>query len=119
MEKCKNIFNESWKDVVGYEGVYQISNKRRVKSFKRKKEKILIPQKNNARYYRVRLYINRKAKNWFVHRLVALSFIPNTDNLPIINHKDENRLNNCVENLEWCTYKYNSNYRYKNANSGC
>ena len=61
-------------------------------------------------YYRIGLWIGGEPKNFFVHRLVALAFIPNPDNLPIINHKDENPSNNNVENLEWCSIKYNNTY---------
>jgi group I intron endonuclease len=61
---------------------------------------------------------NGKGKNYKVHRLVAMAFIPNPDNLPIINHKDENPSNNNVNNLEWCTYEYNNNYGTKNKRAG-
>lgn len=61
-------------------------------------------------YLTCNLYEGRKRRQLLVHRMVAQAFIPNPDNYPIINHKDENPSNNCVENLEWCTYKYNSNY---------
>lgn len=112
---------EIWKDIAGYEGLYQVSNLGNVKSLKRlvpiksskKKlfpveEKILKPVK--ARYCIVRLSKNGKHQNYSVHRLAASAFIPNPLNLPIINHKDENKQNNNVENLEWCDVKYNSNY---------
>lgn len=110
---------EIWKPVVGYEDLYEISNLGRVKSLerivndnggeKRLKEQILKPSYVGG-YYKIRLYINRKHKDYSIHRLVAQAFIPNPDNLPIINHKDENKLNNTVENLEWCTIKYNNTY---------
>ena len=59
--------------------------------------------------------IKNKSPNYYrIHRLVAEAFIPNPDTLPLVNHKDENRLNNCVNNLEWCTYKYNDNYGTRN-----
>lgn len=61
-------------------------------------------------YNKVQLYHNKKRKYFFVHRLVAEAFIPNPNNLPYVNHKDENRKNNNVDNLEWCTTKYNNNY---------
>lgn len=117
---------EVWKDVVGYEGLYQVSNKGRVKrlinfdsklSYSKKelterKEKILKEECSNG-YLRVTLTKNKKYKHFKVHRLVAEAFIPNPNNLPQINHKDINRKNNNVSNLEWCTAKYNMNYGKK------
>ena len=104
---------EEWKDIKGYEGLYQISNKGRVKSLgnnKTKKEKILKPRKCNG-YFSVRLCKKgEKPKPFDIHRLVAEHFLPNPDNLPVVNHKDENKLNNNVENLEWCTFAYNTIY---------
>lgn len=61
-------------------------------------------------YFRVGLSRNGKEKHFLVHRLVAEAFIPNPERLPLVNHKDENKKNNCVSNLEWCTYEYNANY---------
>ena len=111
---------EIWKDIKGYEGLYQISNKGRVKSLgnnKTKKEKILSPGKHKGYFY-VSLYKNRKEKKYSIHRLVAQAFLPNPDNLPVVNHKDENKLNNNVENLEWCTQEYNVNYSSSNGRPG-
>lgn len=102
--------DEIWKDVKGYEGLYEISNKGNVKSLNYNKtgiEKELKQAINTHGYCFVQLS-NRKKK--LIHRLVADAFIPNTDNLPQVNHKDENKLNNCAENLEWCTAEYNTNY---------
>jgi hypothetical protein len=111
---------EVWKDIPGYEGYYQVSNFGRVKSLPRKvynrggfhvsKEKILKQQLRKDRYYNIHLLKEGVKKIFFVHRLVALAFIPNPNNYPDINHKDENPANNCVNNLEWCTEKYNMNY---------
>lgn len=97
---------EIWKDIAGYEGLYKVSNKGRVYNLKFERFMGHISNK----YMCVRLGKYGKQKNYKVHRLVAQAFIPNPDNLPFINHKDENKLNNCVDNLEWCTREYNVNY---------
>ena len=105
---------EIWKDVIGYEGLYQVSNLGRVKSFWSDKYldgKILSPSfDSKQKYLFVGLHKDKVVKQVYVHRLVAQTFIPNPYKLPCINHKDENKTNNCVDNLEWCTIKYNSNY---------
>lgn len=109
---------EVWKDVVGYEDHYKISNYGRVKSLSRLspnysqpvKEKILKCFTNWRGYWSSSLSINGKGKSKYIYRLVAEAFIPNPFNLPHVNHKDENKDNNCVDNLEWCTPKYNNAY---------
>jgi len=112
----ENLENEIWRDIKGYEGLYQVSNLGRVKSLGRqhgflyKQDRIMKPFKTKFNYYKINLYKNGVKKNFFIHRLVALAFIPNPNNYPVINHKDENPSNNYVDNLEWCTVKYNSNY---------
>lgn len=108
MEDC-----EVWKDIPGYEGLYQVSNLGRVKSMgndKSKKEKLLNSEKTIWGYLRVCLYKNNVSRHYSIHKLVASTFIHNPENLPCINHKDCNRTNNNVSNLEWCTQKYNVNY---------
>ena len=102
---------EEWRDIKGYEGLYQVSNLGNVKTLARRRvrESILSPE-NNKGYLRVSLHKNNKHKHCFIHKLVAEHFIPNNNGLPEINHKDENPLNNCVDNLEWCTHKYNLLY---------
>lgn len=108
---------EFWKDVKGYEGLYQVSNEGRVKSLNYKrtgKEKILCPKKHNKGYLQIQLMNGDKNKTYTIHRLVAEAFIENPDNLPCVNHKDENKKNNNVENLEWCTYKQNFEAYVKN-----
>lgn len=112
---------EEWKDIEGYEGLYQVSNEGRVKSLHREiiykdgrkktlSEKILHNLLSDLGYYHVMLSKNGIPKRYKVHRLVAKAFIPNPDNLPIINHRDESPKNNVVENLEWCTQGYNIHY---------
>lgn len=108
---------EEWRDIKGYEGLYQVSNYGRVKSLNYNhtgEERILKParfaMKSGNSYYKVKLCKDGKTNNKRVHVLVAEAFIPNPDNLPEVNHKDENGLNNRVDNLEWCTRKYNINY---------
>lgn len=105
---------EIWKDIKGYEGKYQISNFGRVKSLPRNgtinKERILKTKLTKFGYERVYLR-NKNTRTWFlIHRLVAMYFIPNPDNLPQVNHKDECKTNNHVENLEWCDGFYNQSY---------
>ena len=97
-----------WKDIEGCEDLYQVSNMGRVRSLRRN---IILKSKiERNSYERVRLSTNNIPKDYSVHRLVANAFIPNPDNLPQVNHKDENKTNNCVANLEWCDGKYNINY---------
>ena len=99
---------EIWIDINGYEGLYQVSDKGNVKSLI--SGKLLKQIYNKGGYMRVCLYKNHKGILKSVHRLVADAFIPNEEMLPCVNHKDENPSNNSVENLEWCTYRYNNIY---------
>ena len=107
---------EIWKDIKGYEGLYQVSNMGRIKSLNYRrtgKEGIMTPSKNNDGYLIICLYKNKKTKTFLVHRLVAKHFLPNNNNLPEVNHiidDFEHRSDNRVENLEWCTREYNNNY---------
>jgi hypothetical protein len=110
--------NEVWKDVNGYEGLYQVSNLGRVKSFIQNREHILSPAKTKKGYLYVRLFKNDKRINFRVHRLVALAFIPNTKKLESINHKNEAKTDNRADNLEWCTPEYNNNYGSRNQKAG-
>lgn len=116
---------EIWKPIKGYEGCYEVSNLGNVKSIDRwviykngikhyHKGKMLKPTTSHSGYLKVILYKNRKPKNRKVHRLVVEAFIPNSNNLPEVNHKDENKLNNKIDNLERCTREYNNNYGTRN-----
>lgn len=102
---------EVWKDINGYDDLYQVSNLGRVKSLNNKcKEKILKNRKKKKGYEAVVLYKKCDKKEMLIHRLVAEAFISNPNNYPIVNHKDENPSNNHVSNLEWCTKIYNNTY---------
>ena len=112
---------EVWKNIVGYEGLYQVSNYGRVRSIDRyvnskwgnqyiRKGKILNPGYNKSGHSHVVLCKSGKHQQCYIHRLVAEAFIPNPNDYPIINHKDENPANNAVWNLEWCTQEYNLHY---------
>lgn len=118
---------EIWKDVVGYEGYYQISNKGNLRSVTRiidhgiqgklrkvngKTKKLM---QNRLGYKMVRLYKNGKGENFKIHRLVATAFIPNPNNLPEVNHIDCNPSNNIVENLEWVSHRDNMIHAGKNG----
>lgn len=95
---------EIWKDVSGYEGLYQVSNHGRVKRlFKNGKENVLSGKKDKDGYVEVILSVNQRKKFFRLHRLVADVFIPNPENKPQINHKDRNKQNNSADNLEWAT----------------
>ena len=106
--------DEIWRDIEGYEGLYQISNKGNVKSLYNGSERILKPRDNGRGYYKIELYNDGVRKYFKLHRLVAQAFIPNPHNLPEINHRDENKKNNCVENLEWIRHIDNCNYGTRN-----
>ena len=105
---------EIWKDIEGYEGLYQVSNLGRVKSLgngnsNASKEKILKPGKNRENYLLVVLNKNGERRTCSVHRLVANAFIPNPNNKPCVDHVNTIRVDNRVDNIRWCTYKENSN----------
>lgn len=110
---------EIWKDIIGYEGLYQVSNLGNVKSlnYGRSGKVCLLKLKiHTGNYFQVVL-CNRKCKNkyFYVHRLVAQHFIFNSENKRCINHKDCNKQNNKVENLEWVTYKENQKHAFANG----
>ena len=104
---------EVWKDVTGYEGLYQVSNTGKIKTLQKQVgrkeiEKILKPSIIWTGYLRIGLRKNGKTKNTYIHRIVAQEFIANPEHKPIINHKNGNRQDNRVENLEWCIFGENS-----------
>ena len=101
---------ENWKAIDCYEGLYEVSDLGRVKSLKYGKDKILKPSKNPRGYLQVCLYKDGNRKQLLVHRLVAEAFIPNSNNLETINHKDEMKTNNAASNLEWMTLEDNIIY---------
>ena len=99
------------KDIEGYEGLYAVTEDGQVWSYR--SQKFLKPWIANG-YYQVTLSKNGEKKKHKIHRLVAIIYIPNPDNLRDVNHKDENKLNNCLDNLEWLSHKDNSNYGTRN-----
>ncbi len=115
---------EIWKPIPGYPQ-YEVSNMGRVKRLPGyqnsgrgpayHKGGILVPRPRKAGYLGVGLFYKNKGKYYQIHRLVAMAFIPNPNNYPHVNHKDENPANNRADNLEWCTPKYNNNYGTKRA----
>ena len=117
----KDLPDEEWRDVAGYEGLYQVSNCGRVKSFQKDKIKILKSSVSPFGYLRVVLCKDFNKKNRFVHVLVAQAFIPNPDNKPQVNHIDGNKKNNHVSNLEWMTRSENIIHAFANglSKSGC
>ena len=107
-----NYKDEVWADIPDFIGSYQISNYGRLKSLKWRKGRLLKLSPNKHGYVEKQLYKNNEYINKKVHRLVAEAFIPNPNNLPEVNHKDGNKENNHVSNLEWCTSKENIWHRY-------
>ena len=117
---------EKWKDVPNYVGIYEVSNKGRVRTKEGKtthtvfhgtrvwKSRVLKEKNPAGRDVRVDLWKNKKPKSYLVHRLVGEAFIPNEENKPCINHKDGNPRNNNVNNLEWVTYEENQNHAFDN-----
>lgn len=117
----KHTKDEMWKPIAGYEGLYEVSNYGRVRSvahFITKTNGVVYPIKSRfihvttfpKGYYGVMLYKDKKHKHAYIHRLVAETFIPNPNNFETVNHKDENKTNNHVSNLEWCSSDYNIHY---------
>ena len=117
------IQDEVWKDIEGYEGLYQVSTCGNVKSLPKvrrngtgtyiQKERLLKPSNTSTGYKKVELCKDGKRKSFKVHRLVAIAFIPNPDNKPEVNHIDGNKINNNIDNLEWVTSSENSIHAYE------
>lgn len=117
----KKAMQEIWIDVKDFIGLYQVSNRGRVRSLDKYVKcgygrvrlfpgRILRPAKDKGGYLQVTLCKEGKTTRCYIHRLVADAFLPNPENLPEVNHINEDKTDNCVENLEWCTRKYNANY---------
>lgn len=112
---------EIWKDIPDYEGIYQASNLGKIKSlpknikmpkggYRKQKEKFLKFSIDKDGYFKTTICKNKKPKTYYVHRLIAKTFIKNKENKSFVNHIDGNKQNNCVNNLEWCTAKENVNH---------
>lgn len=110
--KVDSLPGEQWKEIEGYEGLYAVSTTGRVYSFRRG---IIMSGGLVKGYWQVCLTKNGVQTNFYVHRLVAAAFIPNPDNLPIVNHIDEDKTNNNIENLEWVTYQENTLHSLANC----
>ena len=114
---------EVWKEVFGYDVLYEVSNLGRVRTRYSKMTgyskdyRFVKPSDNGNGYLRFNWKLNGRSKTVYLHRLVAEYFIPNPNSLNEINHKDENKQNNCVDNLEWCDHKYNCKYGTRNDRS--
>ena len=118
---------ETWKDAVGYEGIYEISSLGSLRTKEGKitrtnrhgerhwKQRILKLKSDRNGYKRVSLWIDGKNQDWLVHRLVAIAFLPNPNKYPMVNHKDGNTSNNNYENLEWCDSNHNVNHAFDNG----
>jgi hypothetical protein len=110
--------NEQWMAIAECDGIYHISDQGRAKSYKCSKERILKPILSgslSSKYFAIGIWVNGKLKMQNIHRLVALAFLPNPDNKPQVNHKDGNKLNNQVGNLEWSTASENTQHAWDNG----
>lgn len=101
---------EIWKPIAGTNGFIEVSNEGRVRSMLRGEPRVLKTQVDNKGYHRIRVTIEREKMSYKVHREIAKAFIPNPNNLPQVNHKDGNKSNNSVDNLEWVTNRDNAHH---------
>lgn len=110
--KVQSIKGEIWRDIENYESLYQVSNLGRIKSLPKfhQGERLLKGRVDKSGYLYIGLIKDKTKKSYKIHRLVAKSFLENINNHPCVNHKDENKLNNNVDNLEWCSVAYNNSY---------
>lgn len=117
---------EEWRDVVGYESSYEVSSYGKIKSIERRcaskngktrkvPERIMKPKIDRYGYSAIHLSKNGERRDFTIHRLVALAFIPNPENLPQVNHKDGDKLDNRVDSLEWCSAQYNVQHSFDNG----
>ena len=114
---------EDWKDIAGWEGLYAVSSNGRIKSYDRLVTELngktrthkgrLVTLKKSGRYHGVSLFLHGVGQRYYAHRLVAEAFIPNPDGRPEVNHKDGNKFNNCVSNLEWATRSENAKHAHR------
>ncbi|VXC99475.1 NUMOD4 domain-containing protein [Sphingobacterium multivorum] len=126
MKSKQEVIQEAWEDVIGYENLYQVSNLGKVRSLDKivsngngsflKKGIVLKPYLDKDGYATVNLYKNRKKRLIRIHRLVAMAFIPNSNNKPAINHKNSIRDDNRVENLEWVSVSENNKHAFEYGN---
>lgn len=112
IEQMESLYE--WKDIEGYEGLYQVSEYGDVMSIGYGKKRLLKAYKSSNDYLCVALHQNGTRKQCLVHRLVATAFCERAEGFNIVNHLDENKLNNHYSNLEWCSYEYNNNYGTRN-----
>lgn len=106
---------EIWKPIAGTKGFIEVSNQGRARSLLRGEPRVLKPQVDNKGYHRIRVTVEREKMSYKVHREIAKAFIPNPNNLPQVNHKDGDKNNNSVDNLEWITNRDNAHHAIENG----
>jgi len=106
---------EIWKDIPGYEDIYQASSYGRIKSIGHGYPKIISLSENSAGYHAMQLWKDKSSKRFLAHRVVAITFLPNPKNLPIVNHKNRKKKDNRLENLEWVSVTENASHVYRHS----